>query len=411
VTINAGEGFVGGKYIATDETFTVSLPASSTTTVFLGARDAVADTIVIGEASAFDPDDVRTAIFDFTTDSAGVTGVTDRRQLGTDTILTESLVSNSVDSDIVNAGQVLTSDLSATGSVTGIRDLIQVQSESDLPAVDPPQIAFIQDKNEYRRSLNTQGFRIDNASLQQTRATRNNAVTGVALSPDGTELFEADSSAISQFSLSTPFDISTASFQQSVSPQPPQNVSSLSSVTFKPDGTRLYETGTTNDKIFQSSLSTPFDLSTRTLQKSISADDSRPQGIVFNSDGTKLYEVGGSSDRITESVLSSSFDIGTATFNQAISSQDSAPRGLAFNSDGTKLFEIGASSGLIYESSLSDGFNLGTATFQRSIQTQDNDPTGLTFSPTGETLFEIGNGSDLIYQSSSSVQPRFRSFE
>jgi hypothetical protein len=82
VTISAGEAVVGGAYLATDETFTVTLPASTTTTALLAVQDGVADSILVDEVAALDPDDSRTPLFDFTTDSNGVTSVVDRRQLG-----------------------------------------------------------------------------------------------------------------------------------------------------------------------------------------------------------------------------------------------------------------------------------------------------------------------------------------
>jgi hypothetical protein len=82
VTIGPGEALVGGAYLATDESFSVTLPASTTTTVLLAIKDGLPDTILVDEVSNLDPDDPRTALFDFTTDSAGVVNVVDRRQIG-----------------------------------------------------------------------------------------------------------------------------------------------------------------------------------------------------------------------------------------------------------------------------------------------------------------------------------------
>jgi hypothetical protein len=82
VTIGPGEAVVGGSYLATNESFTLTLPASTTTTILLAAQDGVADSILVDDVTALDPDDSRTALFDFQTDSNGVTAVVDRRQLG-----------------------------------------------------------------------------------------------------------------------------------------------------------------------------------------------------------------------------------------------------------------------------------------------------------------------------------------
>jgi hypothetical protein len=82
VTIGPGEALVGGAYAATDESFTVSLPASTTTTILLAIKDGLPDTILVDEVTNLDPDDPRTALFDLKTDGAGVTSVVDRRQVG-----------------------------------------------------------------------------------------------------------------------------------------------------------------------------------------------------------------------------------------------------------------------------------------------------------------------------------------
>jgi hypothetical protein len=82
VTVGPGEAVVGGSYLATDESFTVTLPPSTTTTVLLAVQDGVADSILVGDVTSLDPDDSRTALFDITTDSNGTTDVVDRRQIG-----------------------------------------------------------------------------------------------------------------------------------------------------------------------------------------------------------------------------------------------------------------------------------------------------------------------------------------
>jgi len=59
--------------------------------------------------------------------------------------------------------------------------------------------------------------------------------------------------------------------------------------------------GSIGTKIYQSSLSTPFDIASATFQKSLNTQDSNPRGMAFNSDGSRLYEVGSGGDNIYQS--------------------------------------------------------------------------------------------------------------
>lgn len=92
VTIDAGEAYVGG-WLCRDRATTVTLPASATTTIYVG-YDASAiidrsvgesassnENIIIGPAGDFASEDPRTPIYEFTTDSTTVTATTDLRKL------------------------------------------------------------------------------------------------------------------------------------------------------------------------------------------------------------------------------------------------------------------------------------------------------------------------------------------
>lgn len=87
VTIDPGEAFVYGSWLAIDTSTTVTL-ASSTTgqTVYVGWNKDSPDDVIIGLQAAFDNatgnTDKKIPLFDFDTDGSGVTGSTDRRDLG-----------------------------------------------------------------------------------------------------------------------------------------------------------------------------------------------------------------------------------------------------------------------------------------------------------------------------------------
>lgn len=83
VTIDAGEGFVFGAWVAIDTSTTVTL-ASSTNgqTVYVGWSNDSADDVIVGLDAAFGANDQRIPLWTFDTDGSGVTSTTDGRQIG-----------------------------------------------------------------------------------------------------------------------------------------------------------------------------------------------------------------------------------------------------------------------------------------------------------------------------------------
>lgn len=72
-------------------------------------------------------------------------------------------------------------------------------------------------------------------------------------------------------------------------------------IIFNDDGTKMYLVGFNSDSVHQYSLSTGFDLSTASYDSvsfSVSSQDTLPAGITFNGDGTKIYMVGISTDSV-----------------------------------------------------------------------------------------------------------------
>ena len=105
-------------------------------------------------------------------------------------------------------------------------------------------------------------------------------------------------SEIFQYDLSTGFDLSTASYN-SVSYSLTDQTSQPSALTLSPNGTKMYVmyqgSGTTTGVIRSYSLSTAFDISTASYDNaSISlgtlvATPGYPMGMHFSSDGTKMF--------------------------------------------------------------------------------------------------------------------------
>jgi hypothetical protein len=122
-----------------------------------------------------------------------------------------------------------------------------------------------------------------------------------------------------QFNLGTAWDLST--FSNSLVSS--KNFASLSSdcdylrnIYFKPDGLVGYIPA--NGKLFQFNFSTAFLLSTAsyvTKISSIAGGETTPQTVTFNPDGTKMFVAGQSTGTVYQYTLSTGYNISTATYD------------------------------------------------------------------------------------------------
>ena len=214
-----------------------------------------------------------------------------------------------------------------------------------------------------------------------------NEAYGVAWNLDGTKMFVADAGGgddINEYTLTTAFDVSTASFVDALS------VSSKDSrpcgIRFNADGTKLYVTGFYNDFINEYNLSTAFDISTGSYSKQFDVDDwdVYPRDVQFNPDGTRMWVVGGAGDDINEFTLSTAFDVSTASYKSVftlIGDHDSNPFSMAFNNDGTKMFMLGYNEDKVHEYNLLSPYNLIDVTGEH-----DGDVLGDDSDADGDTL-------------------------
>ncbi len=100
----------------------------------------------------------------------------------------------------------------------------------------------------------------------------------------------------------------------------PLNVASqlpaMRGITFNTDGTKMFLTGTESRAVSEYHLTTAFDVSTASLDSSfsVSSEETAPMSVKFNNDGTKMFVTGVSSDKVHEYTLSTAFDVSTASF-------------------------------------------------------------------------------------------------
>ncbi|WP_420318203.1 cadherin domain-containing protein [Ekhidna sp.] len=239
---------------------------------------------------------------------------------------------------------------------------------------------------------------------------------GIAFSSDGTKMFVLGSfnfPEIDQYSLTTPFDISSGvSFDGSpldISSQ----VSTPYSLTFNPDGTKMYIVG--SGEVNQYSLSTPFNITSGVTFDNnpfdLTTQEGQPTGLTFNSDGTKMFVTGFNNDNVYQYSLSSPYNTTTGVSHDGnpldISSEVDYAVGIAFNTNGSKLFIVNSLNRQVLQYSLSTPYIVtsgvthdGNSPF---ISSEDLTPRGIVFNTTGTKMFVTGRSDHEINQYSLSV--------
>lgn len=223
---------------------------------------------------------------------------------------------------------------------------------------------------------------------------------GLAFNNDGSKMFVAGfgDDDVKEYTLSTVFDVSTASLVDSFDVSSQEN--GLRGLAFNNDGTKMFILGAQGDDVNEYTLSTGFDVSTSSFVDSfsISGQETSPVGLTFNDDGTKMFITGHLGLDVNEYTLSTGFDVSTASFvdSFSVSSQMTSPRGINFNNDGTKMFITGEQDDEVNEYTLSTGFDVSTASFVGSfdISSQGTRPHAISFNNDGTKMFIVDGDSD-----------------
>lgn len=137
---------------------------------------------------------------------------------------------------------------------------------------------------------------------------------GLAFNDDGTKMYVGGENAVAvfQFSLSTAWDLSTVNYDN-VSFDFSGQDSLIQGIDFRNDGSKLFLSGSGNNNIYQYSLSTAWDISTASYDSvslSITSQDSTVGSFGFRRDtGSKLFVAGQANDTVFSYSLSPGTDI------------------------------------------------------------------------------------------------------
>jgi sugar lactone lactonase YvrE len=176
---------------------------------------------------------------------------------------------------------------------------------------------------------------------------------GLFFRADGTKMYIVGQTndVVFQYTLSTPWSVATASYDNisfSVAAE-----AAPTGIFFKPNGLSMYMVGSTGDLVYQYTLSTAWNVSTATFLQSfsVSGQESAPNGFTFTGDGSRMFVVGSTGDDVNVYNLTTPWDISTSVFVNvfSVAGQDLAPNGIYIKPDGTKMYMVGSTNDAVFQ--------------------------------------------------------------
>ena len=285
-------------------------------------------------------------------------------------------------------------------------------------------------------TLNSAKAEVVSPTYVQSVASNVSMPSGISLSPDGTKIFMSSyaDANLTQYSLTTAYDISTLDTSTSVTLNLGAGSDALSTdankvqgFSFNNDGTKVFAIDQ-DGKLNAHTLSTPYDISNATQDAddglvwdnnstiySTHGEDLEPHDITFNNDGTKMYlfdywgyEV------VVEYHLSTPFLTSSASLGNVFDLDDVNVKylqDLRFDDDGTRMYLIDSGTGHgawnFYVYKLSTGFDTSTATYVGKLANffdasgGQGTPLGMHFSEDGMKLYQVtyrGDSADKIHE-------------
>ncbi len=257
----------------------------------------------------------------------------------------------------------------------------------------------------------------------QSKSIEASTYFGLTFNNDGTKMYtlrsELKVDAVIEHTLTTAYDISTATVNNTkvvhVSGGNDSHVPTQ--VVFNNDGTKMFIVNHAGRKTVDYwSLTTAFDVSTATFdgEYSLIGKEQRANSIAFNNDGTRMVIAGvgnNSQVRVHEFSLSTAFDLSSTVTHlnteDLISFQNHID-GVTFNYDGTKMYTItlmnsdvpSLAQDLMYQFKLTTPYDVSTLSLEGTytVSSVSGDSREVVFSNDGSKMFIIDDDNDKVHE-------------
>lgn len=250
-------------------------------------------------------------------------------------------------------------------------------------------------------------FDLPNISFTSSKSigSQTSVPAGVNFKSDGTKMYVLNGSAdfkLYQYSLSTAWDVSTASYDSIYAHITGEDMASISN--WKSDGTKFFAPDGYGSygRVIEYTASTAWDVSTLSATSAMTPGSAQqdPQGIYVKPDGTQMITVNTTYDRVYNYAMSTPWDLSTASFGGNttdgfyVGTQVSNPTGLIFNSSGTKMFIHSPTD--IYQYTLSTAWDVSTASYDSISKSVTGSIKDSQWKTDGSKLYLVNNTGDTI---------------
>ena len=246
---------------------------------------------------------------------------------------------------------------------------------------------------------------IDAFNLNHGSGNGDHQPQGIVFANNGLKMYMTGrvNDNISEYTLTTAYDVSTASHVRSSFDISSQN-GEPRDVWIKNDGTMIYIVGVNgNGRISRWSLGTAFDTSTASHldDTSFSSTNTAAEDMFIADSGTKLFLISNDDDEVNSYTLSTAYDTSSKSHvtNFDLSNEDTRPVGFAFSNDGKKMFVAGDENRKLFQYNLTTAWDLSTASYSNIsfiFSSQEFNPRGFRFNNDGTKMFVTGDNSDSV---------------
>lgn len=266
----------------------------------------------------------------------------------------------------------------------------------------------------------TVGYDLSSASYDSkslyVAGSENRPIT-LAISANGTKLYVGGQTgdALDQYTLSTAYDISTGSYDSVTFSYSASAGTNVQGIFLKPDGTKFFLTDDQNNRVYAYTMSTAFDLSTASYDSVSfyvgSQSNANTNGVEFTSDGTKFFVIGkvGTTPTIYQYNMTTAWDISTASYSNnslVVTSQlSTGANDIRLNGDATKLYAGSYSTNAIFQYDMTTAGDLSTASYSGTSYSTTSETTTIfnfCFGDSGVKLYVCDYSTDTVFQYSTS---------
>jgi hypothetical protein len=227
-------------------------------------------------------------------------------------------------------------------------------------------------------------------------------------SADGTKVYSCLTlnGRIYEADASTAFDLSSLTYNSANFLN--SEDTNVQGIFFKDDGTKLYTIGINTDAVYQYTLSTPWDITSASYDSvsfSVAAQATIGTDLFIGNSGSTMFVADLSTDTVYQYDLSTPWDMSTASYSGnsfSVQTEEDQLRGIYFRPEGTRFFVVGGDGGQnVHQYEVGTAWDLSTASYENAFfdTTGNSSPTtinSISFNSTG-TKFYLSDQADDDY--------------